>query len=445
MRAWPELPRPRAGVRRLALAWLALAIGALAVSTVFALLLVVARTPFMDHMLSPDFFRSALVMHVNFAVTVWFLAFAGVWWSLAGGTQGRRLAWLAWSLAVAGVCLLLLARLLGEHRPVLSNYVPVIDGPVFFGGLLLFLGGIGAMALRTLGERGRTLAAGPRLAAVIALLALGTLAVTALGLPNPRRDYENLFWAGGHLFQFTHLLLMLTAWAVLAHGARLPAPRLRLAALFTLAALPALAAPLLVVGLPPGGETWRTAWTELMRWGSWPVAVGLGGWLLWQAGRRPAALADPACNGLLLSILLFFVGLLAGALIREDNVVVTAHYHGTVGAVTLAFMAVTHHLLARLGLRAASRRQVRRQLRLYGGGLLLLVGGLLWSGLHGVQRKTPGTAMFDQAQEWAGMLLMGIGGFIGLAATVWFLWLVLRPLWPAHATTAPAARMEEAG
>ncbi len=443
MTAWPELTVPP-GARRLALAWLALALTALALSTLFALLLVVARTPFIAHWLPVDFFRGALVMHVNLAVTVWFLAFAGLWWSLAGRRARAGSGWLAWGLSAGGVSLLLLGRLGGEHRAVLSNYVPVIDGPFFLAGLGLFFVGIGGMALRALIETDRPLGGGPRRAAVITLLALGVLLATALLLPAPRQDYENLFWGAGHLLQFTHLLLMLTAWAVLAGRARLPVPRLRLAALFAGAALPALFAPLVMVLLSPGSDSWRAAWTELMRWGSWPVAVGVGGWLLWRLGRRAGALVDPACNALGLSILLFVAGLLAGALIREDNVLVTAHYHGTVGGITLAFMAITHLLLATLGLAAAPAGQVRRQLRLFGGGMLLLVAGLLWSGLHGVPRKTPGTAMFDRIQEWGGMLLMGLGGFIALAATLWFLWLVLRPLWPAVRRPAPAGRLEQA-
>lgn len=443
MQAWPELPRPVGMRRRLTLAWLGLALGALAVSTVFALLLVISRTPLVADSLAHDFFAGALVMHVNLAVTVWFLAFAAVWWTLTRAAGGWRLAWGGWALAVAGVCALLLARLVGEHRAVLSNYVPVIDGPVFLAGLTLFFAGIGLMAWWTLHGRGEGLAAGARLAAVVALLSLGVMGGTALLLPEAG-DYENLFWGGGHLLQFTHTLLLIAAWQVLAGRAGLPAPRLRPAAIFALAAIPALCAPLILFFVPAGSDAWRQAWTEIMRWGSWPAAVGFGLWLVRAMWRHPAP--DAAWRAALwLSLGLFAAGLLAGALIREDNVMVTAHYHGTVGAVTLAFMAVTHHLLERLGLRPAPARLLRRQFRLYGGGLLLLILGLFWSGLHGVQRKTPGTAMLDPLQAWGGMLLMGIGGFIGLAATVWFLWLVLRPLWPAVTGALPAPGAEKAG
>ena len=444
MQPWPELPRPLGMRRRLTLAWLGLALGALAVSTVFALLLVISRTPLVADSLSPDFFAGALVMHVNLAVTVWFLAFAAVWWTLTLPAGGWRLAWSGWTLAVAGVCALLLARLAGEHRAVLSNYVPVIDGPVFLAGLTLFFAGIGLVAWRALQGRGEGLAAGARLAAVVALLALGVMAGTALLLPDAG-DYENLFWGGGHLLQFTHTLLLIAAWQVLAGRADVPAPRLRPAAIFALAAMPALFAPLILFFVPAGSEAWRQAWTEVMRWGSWPVAGGFGLWLALAMRRHPAPETSAWRAALWLSLCLFAAGLLAGALIREDNVMVTAHYHGTVGAVTLAFMAVTHHLLERLGLRRAPGRLLRWQFRLYGGGLLLLILGLFWSGLHGVQRKTPGAALPDPVQAWGGMLLMGIGGFIGLAATVWFLWLVLRPLWPAVTGALPATRVGRPG
>ena len=74
-------------VRQLAGAWFQLAIAALGLSALLALVLVFARTPFLG--LGGRFFRTALVLHVDMAVVVWFLAVAAGIWTLACGRAGR--------------------------------------------------------------------------------------------------------------------------------------------------------------------------------------------------------------------------------------------------------------------------------------------------------------------------------------------------------------------
>ncbi|MBK9573723.1 MAG: hypothetical protein IPO43_13840 [Rhodoferax sp.] len=67
---------------QLATAWLWLAIAALLISGVFSILLVAARTPFIQGLMpGVDFFRVALVVHVDMSVLVWFAAFTLRWWS----------------------------------------------------------------------------------------------------------------------------------------------------------------------------------------------------------------------------------------------------------------------------------------------------------------------------------------------------------------------------
>ena len=91
---WPlpahryELAVPTGERRVLAHAWLALATVALIGSGLFALLLVGARTPGLNALLpGVDFFHVALVVHVDLSVLVWFLAMAGLLWTLAGSER----------------------------------------------------------------------------------------------------------------------------------------------------------------------------------------------------------------------------------------------------------------------------------------------------------------------------------------------------------------------
>ena len=69
------LAAPQAGLRPLARGWLWLGLAALAASGVFSILLVLSRTPQVNQwFLVADFFRVALVVHVDLSVLVWFFA-----------------------------------------------------------------------------------------------------------------------------------------------------------------------------------------------------------------------------------------------------------------------------------------------------------------------------------------------------------------------------------
>jgi len=65
----------------------------------------------------------------------------------------------------------------------------------------------------------------------------------------------------------------------------------------------------------------------------------------------------------------------------------------------------------------------------YGGGQLLHVTGLVWSGGYGVQRKVAGAAQqLDSIERVAGMGLMGLGGLVSAIGGLLFLIVVLRAL-----------------
>jgi hypothetical protein len=59
---------------------------------------------------------------------------------------------------------------------------------------------------------------------------------------------------------------------------------------------------------------------------------------------------------------------------------------------------------------------------LYGGGQMLHIIGLAWTGGYGVQRKTAGVAQgLDRIEQIAGMGLMGFGGLISVIGGLLFL------------------------
>jgi heme/copper-type cytochrome/quinol oxidase subunit 1 len=102
------------------------------------------------------------------------------------------------------------------------------------------------------------------------------------------------------------------------------------------------------------------------------------------------AAPGPARSALLASVLLFGVGGVLAFMIRGINVVVPAHYHGSIVGVTLAFMGLSYVLLPQLGFGQPEGRMARWQPWVYGGGQLTHILGLAWSGGYGVQRKVAG-------------------------------------------------------
>jgi hypothetical protein len=428
---------------RLARAFLGLGVAALIGSGVLAIVLVLSRTPGIAAVFPlRDLFRAALVVHVDLSVLIWFMAFAGLLWSLTAGHRGLALGWAGWALAALGTGVMTLSPFLPDAQPLLNNYIPVLEQRTFLIGLTIAGAGFGLTILRALRFGAPTvgvpagaaaLQRGVWFAALAGGLAWGALAWTWAALPKPESDggtayFEFLFWGPGHILQFQHALLALVAWFWLADalGAR---PRFggRLTGrLFGLAALP-LAAALAILALTPVGTGEQiAAFAQLMQHGHLamlPLLLAAAATLpaVW---RRPPS---PLKSGLLASMLLFVTGGILAFLIRGVNVVVPAHYHGSIVGVTLGFMGLVYLLLPRLGYADPDSRMARWQPWVYGGGQLMHILGLAWSGGYGVQRKVAGTEqVLISLPQKIGMGMMGLGGLIAVIGGVMFVWVCLR-------------------
>lgn len=441
-----SLPIPDDARRRLAVGWLTLGLAALVGSGLYSVLLVLARVPFAQRIFArTDFFHTALVVHVDLSVLVWFIAFGGLLWTLNSTPRWLALGWAALAAAVLGALLLMAGPLAPEPSPLMSNYIPVLRQPLFLAGLLLFAFGSTLLVLRAMiaiPPVGMYLAGsgalrfGLNTAAVATVLALIAFAWSYVLLPSHldgRAFYELLFWGGGHVLQFSYTLLMLVAWLWLASasGVRLPlTPRVTLL-LFALGLVTVFLVPVIYYSAPVTAPEHIKLFTWLMQYGGSLAALPLSLAVTVGVLRSPRAhdSGRPLRAALIASIVLFGVGGGIGFLIQGSNVTIPAHYHGSIVGVTLAFMGLTYHLLPQLGFAAPHAPWARLQPWLYGVGQLLHVGGLVWSGGYGVQRKVAGAEQglrgFDQL---AGMALMGLGGLIAILGGLLFLLIVLRAI-----------------
>ncbi|MEE1540400.1 MAG: hypothetical protein V1243_04795, partial [Arenicellales bacterium] len=136
MTAIYDLPAPQGQARLMTRGWVFLGLAALIGSGLFSLLLVLARTPLLQEIVPfADFFQTALVVHVDLSVVIWFMAFAGVLWSLNSKPISGWLGPLELGLVALGTLIITVSPFIAEGQPLMNNYIPVLRQPLFFLGL----------------------------------------------------------------------------------------------------------------------------------------------------------------------------------------------------------------------------------------------------------------------------------------------------------------------
>ncbi|KZY45770.1 hypothetical protein A3752_04745 [Oleiphilus sp. HI0081] len=424
--------------------WLGLAVASLLGAGVFSLLLVLSRTPgVQDFIPWVDFFHVALVVHVDLSVLIWFLSMAGVFWTSSNPASGGLLDQWAWNFAALGALIMVACPFFGVGEPLMNNYVPVLQHPAFYLALCVFGFGILLLLVARLltipqgfnsGES--VLSWASYLAAIPALLSIIALVASYLGISveySGEYYFELLFWGGGHTLQFTHTLLLLVAWLWLASacGARFSYKPGLLLALSALVILPVLMVPWLYASSEIDSLGHRLGFTKLMQYGglaSMPLGIiaVYQLFLLIKRGRIEAS-SKPLKSAMIASFILFSAGGIIGFLIEGVNVVIPAHYHGSIVGVTLSFMGIAYLLMPKLGLGTPDTRLAAIQPYVYGGGQLMHILGLAWSGGYGVQRKTAGAAQgLDRLPEIIGMGMMGLGGLISTIGGLLFLIVIIK-------------------
>jgi len=432
--------------RELAGGWLKLGIATLSIAGVYALLLAVARTPLIKDIIpSVNFFYISLVIHVIFSNVFWLLAVAGVLWSMNTSNRFIPLGWAALIITSVGVGIIAISPFTGADDPVMGNYIPFLNDPIFFAGLAISGSGFALLVLRALISVPRlhvnTPAGSMRFGIYTATnaAAMAILAFFWAFFTMPRTDasgeayYQGLFWLGGHMLQFIHALLMLAAWMWLAAASGVEfklSPRVT-TLLFTLALFTVAFTPIAFLSMHVTSIHFQQWFTTHMRIGGAAVTFPLGLAVLWSLFGAAKATVDeqPLRIALWFSIMLFALGGVLGYMLRDSSTLMTAHYHSVTGAVTLAFMALAYDILPHLGFGAVPSRLAKIQVFAYGIGQLLHVLGLAWAGGYGMARKVGGSAeVLDNIQQTMGMALMGIGGAIATIGGIIFLVIVIRSM-----------------
>lgn len=444
--------------------WFLFAIGSLVLAGLLSLMLVIGRLPFLGWLFTdPLFFKRALVVHVDLSIVVWFQAGTLAFLGLAMGPRLHRgVTAFSLALAAAGVIGLLVGALMPGAMPVLSNYVPVIDHPMFFTGLICWFAGAGIFFALALVTPARTDAKALTPGTVIALrasAAANLLAmVTFIGAWRTTPDavpsvfYELVFWGGGHVLQAANVATMLALWLLLLHrwtGRALLSPASAVALLAALVLPQTIMPPLAFSGTT--ASTYFSMATYLMRWTIFPVVSVVLGAAVVQVWRCRAGLdwKDYRVVGLAGSAALTVLGFILGALIRSSTTLVPGHYHCAIGAVTIALMTAAYDFCAKVapeGLAQEMPRRARLQLMLFGGGQAVFGLGFALAGAYGLGRKQYGVEQHVRSLgEYLGLSVMGLGGIIAVAGGIFFLAVMIRHIgaWRRNFTPVPQSLHEQ--
>lgn len=448
--SYPLPPIPPQALRA-ARGWVWLAIGALAVAGLLALGLALARAPQLAHFAwLQHFFHVALVVHVDLSVLVWFLAVPCMCWRVLAMRYPSRFALpylgeAAFYAFFAGTVLLAASAFHPDGEKLMSNYIPVITNGVFFLGLGLISAGV-ALALLQLFttpiaalEGKNTPELHPENVVTLGLVSAGVITFVALAafawshalMPQEATGealYEQVFWAGGHILQFTHTQMAMLCWLGLAAaiGIKLPLPPKVLVGLWLLGVMVALGSVIAFLRFDITEYYFQYFFTlQMAFFGGLAPGIVLLGLLaaLWHHG-APARDSRAYYATLLSSIALFGMGGAISLFIDGQNVKIPAHYHGSIVGVSLAFMGAMYVWLPQFGARAVGHwRSAYWQPIIYGFGQIMHIGALAYSGGYDVLRKTPGGEGLAMNVKIA-LGFVGLGGLISIIGGFLFVWVM---------------------
>lgn len=406
--------------------WTKIGVMALGISGLYSIILVFLRTPWISDLISnKNFFKTALIVHVDLSVLVWLLAGSVIIWLKNIAFTLPRLVHQA---AFLGIILMAISPVFhGSSEAVMNNYVPLLDNILFIGGLSIFLTIILLMSLITVSKIPRThneyagFIGGILfiISAICTILSYQKLADEISYPMDLHGFYEMLFWSGGHGLQFLYMHTMYSIWVMLIGPRGFPRMQILIMWINVLALAPLL--PLHFIYNIDSAEFIGFC-TEHMKYAGGVSALCMICSIVSEiiySGKESRWLF-----GINFSLLLFTAGGVIGILIAGVNVTIPAHYHGSIVGISIAVMTMVYALVE---LSTQEIKWARWQVILYSLGQMMHIGGLAWSGGYGVLRKNPDMALSMNAKISMG--IMGLGGFIAIIGGLMFVIICGRKLY----------------
>ncbi|MFN3604577.1 MAG: hypothetical protein ACK4UJ_07685 [Leptonema sp. (in: bacteria)] len=430
--------------------WFYISILSLAFSGLLAFFISIARIPIIhNHFSDPTFFKKGLIVHVNFGFLIWLSSFGMAIYSLLIKDSRRTLSFF---ISLMGIAILAFSWLFIDGEVILSNYIPMIDHPLFFLGIFLFTTGIflsffDANALFTTNHNRL-----PNISITfIKIFAIAYIIAYELGIlaffttPNdfpPKEYYEILFWGSGHIFVFSIEALKISLWFAVLYSVFKKEFKFKIfLKIIAIAYLMIPLSSLLVTQYDPYSSPYRSYFTEIMKWGIFPFVSIIIVYIFFETIQYLKVIKinnkvqSIQLLSLYLSIFMTIFGFILGSLIRGSNTMIPAHYHASIGAVTLTLMSFTILLFEYYNLniqKVFNKYKIYTyQPILYAIGQTIFATGFALASINGQGRKLYGNEQQVKGLlDYIGLSLVGIGGILAIVAGILFILLTLTLIVP---------------
>ncbi|MDX2050543.1 MAG: hypothetical protein SFT93_05200 [Rickettsiaceae bacterium] len=447
--------------------WIELSISSIAVAGVFSILIVILRTPIWAGLFDESVFKTALIIHVDLSVLFWMVTFMMMIMSGGITEKWEYIIGLLQNFLFLSLVLICSSIFFGEKKPYLNNYVPILHNIFFIVAIGIFFSCFTIISfISSISDKSNLKSIGILGVATSISFAISEYKLTLLDYQiDTHHFYELLFWAPGHILQFLFVDGLIVTWYYFFSGANKYIPLSLILWLNTLLATPVLI-PQLYLAID--SEYYISFFTNHMRiFGGISFLLAMTSMIIayyeyyylnysqiystyfnistlpshfkskfnsksidttnnssWQV-REDISITKLKSYSFIFSLLLFLVGGIIGLLINSINLVVPAHYHGSIVGITIAFMGYiylkTNQLYCKINFRLAIW-----QIQIYSFGQIIHILALAYSGGYGALRKSPGAILPASAKISMG--IMGLGGLIAIAGGLLFVYICARSI-----------------
>lgn len=376
--------------------WLLLAILSLAFTGIFAVEISLARTPVLAHFFDASSFYRALCIHVVYAMILWLSSFTIFLWYYYLPHPLRKIE--TWALLMGYLSVLLLAILgiINKGNSFLNDYLPVIDHPLYWISIFFFFFAFLISLLCNIPFAIKKVPEGLEyqlvfLSLIVAFVMFVSVIISYISLEpasSSKLYYQRLFWMPGHIQQFLNAIILLISWFELVKRfARTKLPP------FTSHFWINSANLLLFISIFPmlGGFFIDPVTPTFKLITVFTYGIGLGVPVLIYSIYFARHVQNHCLSShvFILSLILYYLGVIISYGGMQSDTRVTAHYHGIVTAITVALMGFTYYFLKEKHLLKIKYIAIP-QPYIFSAGMIIIIISLYVAGYYGAPRKTFG-------------------------------------------------------
>lgn len=403
-------------LKKNSLFWFILAIFSLSISGFYSLFVALMRVPFIYNIFYyPDFFKTSLVIHVTLSINIFFILFIFFIWfedlkKILIKKNKEYYLILISSIALISILLISASGFIKNSISLTINYIPIINNLVFIFGISIFFSlflcflflYFYEFLLPNIKNFFQSLYLNLNFfiffSAFIAFLCL-ILYILRIKLLSSNFDLEEFFWGFGHILQFTFIevsilliYIIFQKHSLFSDLAISKKNKIYFQILSVIKFITLFIAPFFYIF-----NDFNTYFTIHMRYGLLIFLLPINLYFFYYLIHRKVIqtkYSNYTIIGYILSILLCAFGGVTGYFIKEINVTIPAHYHGSLISITIICMIFLYsfieHINQKFFLKDTIRRIINIQLILYSVGHFMHISGLIMMGGYGALRKTPG-------------------------------------------------------